>query len=67
MGNEERFAWQKSQINGEGYELPDLKSTRAISFGLQLRGGMAEQANPDAVKRRYIFIHTYIYVYIYTN
>jgi len=51
MGNEERFAWQKSQINGEGYELPDLKSTKAISFGLGLRGGMAEQANPDAVKR----------------
>jgi hypothetical protein len=65
MGSEERFAWQKPTNPSEGvYELPDQRNSRAITFSAAIRGGMAEQANPDAIKRStgpgsYEFGHCY--------
>ena len=63
MGNEERFTWQKATSSSDGvYDLPDVKSTRIVTFGSALRNG--DQSNPDAIKRTtgpgsYEFGHCY--------
>ena len=50
IGREERFLWQKSKSTSDGvYDLPDLKSTRIITFGTAQR--MAEQSNIDSGRR----------------
>ena len=63
MGHEQRFAWQKLASSTDGmYDLPDVRSSRAVTFGSSVR--MVEQNNADAIKRStgpgsYEFAHCY--------